>query len=77
MGFQKTHDMDAETLKDLQPWTRGSEQENVGVLCIASVVEAGGYPVEERCVCEQHPYEDRVGGEKPPTQKVVKEARMV
>ena len=69
--------MDAETLKDLQPWTWGSEQENVGVLCIASVVEAGGYPVEERRVCEQHPYEDRVGGEKPPTQKVVKEARMV
>ena len=54
--------MEAETLKDLQPWTRGSEQENVGVLCIASVVEAAGYPGEERRVCEQHPYEDRVGG---------------
>ena len=60
--------MEAETLKDLQPWTQGSEQENVGVLCIASVVEAAGYPGEERRVCEQHPYEDRVGGEKPLTQ---------
>lgn len=69
--------MEAETLKDLQPWTRGSEQENVGVLCIASVVEAVGYPGEERRVCEQHLYEDGVGGEKPLTQKVVKEARMV
>ena len=44
--------MEAETLKDLQPWTWGSEQENVGVLCIASTVEAAGYPGEERRVCE-------------------------
>ena len=44
--------MEAETLKDLQPWTWVSEQENVGVLCIASAVEAAGYPGEERRVCE-------------------------
>ena len=61
--------MEAETLKDLQPWTWGSEQENIGVLCIASAVEASGYPGEV-CVNSVHMIE----GEKPPTQEVVKEA---